>query len=46
MSFGVVDSLSAALFCFAMVFTLLGSLYGLVRLFSVVVGAIEGKSRK
>jgi len=43
MEFGEV--VSSALFCFSMVFALLGSLYGLVKLSTGVIRFIESKAK-
>ena len=40
---GIAEAISAALFCFSMVFALLGSLYGLVKLSTGVIRIIDGK---
>ena len=46
MPVNIGDVITAALFCFAMVFALLGSLYVLVILSTRIIRAIESKMQK
>lgn len=43
---GIIEIISAALFCFSMVFMLLGALYILVRLSTSVIRFIEAKAKE
>ena len=43
---GIVEILYSALFCFTMVFALLGCLYILIKLSTTIVRFIETKSKK
>ena len=43
---GIVDILYSALFCFAMVFALLGCLFGLVKLSTHAIRIIEDKAKR
>ena len=43
---GITEIISAAIFCFAMVFALLGSLYIFVKLSTNAVRFIEKKTKK
>jgi hypothetical protein len=42
----VFESILIALFCMVVVFAVLGILWGLIRLFSLIIGAMEGFRKK
>lgn len=42
----IPESILIALFCISVVFTVLGILWALIRLFSLVIGAITGSRKK